>query len=207
MIRVMIVDDHDVVRAGIRQMLSASAEVAVVADVATAAEALDVCQTSAPDVALLDVNLPDRSGFDLLPDIERFCPRTRTIVVSIHTTAPYATRALRLGAWGYIGKDRAGEHLLDAIRSVVRGRKFVEPAIAAQMTDYFVSGRVLESPLSDREWEILRMIAAGKAPRQIAADLGISTRTIGAHRANILKKLGLKSNAELVQYAIENRLI
>lgn len=210
MIRVLIVDDHDIVREGLRQIVSETSDIVVGGEARTGGEALDHLYGGAQyDVIVLDLNLPDRPGLDVLAQCRAIVPRVPVLILSMHQQVSYASRALKAGASGYVSKDRAREYLVDAIRRLARGERFLTPALAEGMAFDLVEteGQVRHAALSDREFQILCLIAAGKPPRDIAADLNVSVKTVGTHRARILAKMGLKNNAALVQYAIENDLL
>lgn len=209
MIHVLIVDDHDIVREGIKQIVSETADIVVRGEARTGAEAIDQVRRGGYSVVVLDLNLPDRPGLDVLAQIRSFAPQLPVVILSMHQQASYASRLLRAGASGYVSKDSAREHLAMAIRKVARGQRFITPAMAESLAFDLMdaSGRKPHEQLSDREFEVLGMIAAGKAPRQMAAELNVSVKTIATHRARLLEKMGMKNNAELVQYAIEHGLI
>jgi DNA-binding NarL/FixJ family response regulator len=209
MIRVLITDDHAIVRDGLRQIVGETDDITVSAEASNAAETLDRLRETTVDVVVLDLNLPDRHGLDLLLQIRSAYPRLPVLILSVNREAAYAVRLLKAGAAGYIGKDGAREQLVEGIRAVVNGEKYIAPPLAASVAMHLVSdGREHgHAQLSDREFQVLLMIAAGKPPRQIAADLNVSVKTIGAHRAHILQKMGLRNNAEIVQYVMTNKLM
>lgn len=206
MIRILIVDDHDIVREGLKQIVSETDDIAVGAEARTAAEALEKVKGAKFDVIVLDLNLPDRPGLDVLGQIRSFAP---VLILSMHQQSSYASRAMRGGALGYVSKDSAREHLVSAIRKLARGERFLTAEMAESLAFEMMddSGRSEHERLSDREFQVLCLIAAGKPPRDIASDLNVSVKTIGTHRARILEKMRLKNNAEIVQYAIEHKLL
>jgi len=209
MIRVLITDDHAIVRDGLRQIVGETDDITVAAQASTAAETLDRLRENTVDVVVLDLNLPDRHGLDLLLQLRSAYPRLPVLILSVNREAAYAIRLLKAGAAGYIGKDGAREQLVEGIRAVVKGEKYIAPPLAASVAIHLVedgSGSRHEQ-LSDREFQVLLQIAAGKPPRQIAADLNVSVKTIGAHRAHILQKMGLRNNAEIVHYVVTNKLM
>ncbi len=209
MIRVLITDDHAIVRDGLRQIVGETNDITVAAEASTAAETLDRLRETSVDVVVLDLNLPDRHGLDLLLQLRGSHPRLPVLILSVNREAAYAIRLMKAGAAGYIGKDGAREQLVQGIRAVVRGEKYIAPPLATSVAMHLVSdgqGQRHEE-LSDREFQVLLMIAAGKPPRQIAADLSVSVKTIGAHRAHVLQKMGLRNNAEIVQYVLTNKLM
>mgnify|MGYP006197376653 CR=1 FL=1 len=209
MISILIVDDHDIVREGLKQIVSETSDVTVAGEARRGAEALDLVRERAWDVVVLDLNLPDRPGLDVLTQIRSIRPQTPVLILSMHQQASYASRALKAGAAGYVGKDSAREHLVTAIRKLARGEKFISPALAESLAFDLVSAgeKKRHEQLSDREFQVLCMIASGRPPREIAAELNVSVKTVGTHRARLLEKMGLKNNAEIVQYAMEHGLL
>jgi DNA-binding NarL/FixJ family response regulator len=209
MITVLIADDHDIVREGVKQIVSETNDISIGGEARTAAETLEQIRRRKWDVVILDLNLPDRPGLDVLPMIREIAPHTPVLILTMHQHASYAARALKAGATGYVSKDSAREHLIAAIRRLARGERFLSPAFAEALAFEIMDsgGRARHESLSEREFQILCMIAAGKPPRAIAAELNVSVKTVGTHRARLLQKMGLKNNAELVQYAIEHQLL
>jgi two-component system, NarL family, invasion response regulator UvrY len=209
MIRVLICDDHDIVREGVRQIVSETGDIVVGGEARTGAEAIEHVRTGRWDVVVLDLNLPDRPGLDVLAQIRAIAPALPVLILSMHQQVSYAGRAMKGGALGYVSKDRAREYLVEAIRKLARGERFLTPALAEGLAFDLMQtgGKTRHAALSDREFQILCLIAAGKPPREIAADLGVSVKTVGTHRARILEKMGLKNNAAIVQYAIEHDLL
>ena len=210
MIRVLIVDDHDIVREGIKQILSETRDITVASEAHTGAEAMSQARRGGCDVIVLDLNLPDRPGLDVLAQIRSIAPQLPILIFSMHSEASYVSRALQAGALGYVSKNSARVHLVSAIRKLAHGERFLAPefaeTIAFTMVDH-AGGKAAHSRLSDREFQVLCLIAAGKPPREIAADLNLSVKTVGTHRARLLEKMQLKNNAEIVQYAIEHHLL
>lgn len=209
MIRVLIVDDHDIVREGLKQIVAETDDVTVGGEARTGGEAVDAVRRGGFDVVVLDLNLPDRPGLDVLAQIRSIAPKLPVLILSMHQEVSYASRALRGGAAGYVGKDSAREFLPLAIRKVARGDRFISPALAESLAFDLIDpgARKRHEQLSDREFQVLCLIAAGRPPREIAAELNVSVKTVATHRARLLQKMGLRNNAEIVQYAIENRLI
>lgn len=208
MIRVLITDDHAIVRDGLRQIVGETDDIIVAAEAGTAAEALDRVRDGGIDVIVLDLNLPDRHGLDVLLQLRGSHPRIPVLILSVNRDASYAVRMLKAGAAGYIGKDSAREQLVEGIRSAARGERYIPPGLAASVAMHLVdaSGQPHER-LSDREFQVMLLIASGKPPREIAAELSVSVKTVGAHRAHILEKLGLRNNAEIVHYVLSNKLM
>jgi two-component system, NarL family, invasion response regulator UvrY len=208
-ITILIVDDHDIVREGLRQIVSETADIVVGSEARTGAEAVEQVRNGRWDAVVLDLNLPDRSGLDVLADIRAIAPTLPVLILSMHQELSYAARALKSGALGYVSKNSAREHLVNAIRRVARGERFLTPDLAEGLAfDLIRPGReATHHGLSGREFQVLCMIAAGKPPRAIALESNVSVKTIGTHRARLLLKMGLKNNAEIVQYAIANDLL
>jgi DNA-binding NarL/FixJ family response regulator len=202
MIRILLIDDHPIVRRGLRQVLLDAFRFATVGEASDAAEALARVRAASWDLALLDITLPGRSGLDLLKDIRREWPDLPVLVLSMHAAAQFERRALAAGALGYLTKDAPPSELIgaiDAIRASSRGRSAVR-GIAAD-------AEMPHDSLSDREYQVLRMLGSGWTPSQIAARLGISVKTVSTYRNRVLEKLNMRSNIELMRYAIENALI
>ena len=209
MISVLIVDDHDIVREGLKQIVSETNDISVGGEARTGTEAIEHVRRQPWDVVVLDLNLPDRPGLDVLAQIRSIRPQVPVLILSMHQQVSYASRALKAGAAGYVGKDSAREYLVAALRKLARGERFISPAIAENLAFDLVhgEGKKRHEQLSDREFQILCMIAAGRPPREIAAELNVSVKTVGTHRSRLLEKMRLKSNAEIVQYAIEHGLL
>lgn len=209
MIRVLITDDHAIVRDGLRQIVSETDDIAVVAEAENAAETVDRLRQNQVDVLVLDLNLPDRSGLDLLVQLRAAYSRIPVLVLSVNREAAYAVRLMKAGAAGYIGKDSARDQLVDAIRKVARGEKYLSPSLAEDVALHLVDGggKQGHEQLSNREFQVMVLIASGKPPREIAAALNLSVKTVGAHRARILQKMGLRNNAEIVQYVLTHKLM
>lgn len=200
MISVLLVDDHAIVRSGVRRLLTEGGEFEVVAETGDADEAVTLARRHTPDVVVLDIGLKARSGLDVLPDIRAAGPRV--VILSMQDEPAYARQAFERGAQGYVLKDAADEDLATAIHTVLADRIYVHQGIAA---------RLVLTPqtddLSDREREILRLIALGHTNQEIAKQLYLSVRTVEAHRRHILDKLRLQTRADLVRYALEHRLV
>lgn len=209
MTNVLIVDDHAIVREGLKQILADTPDMVVAGEASTGREALDHLQTGEWDVVVLDISLPDRSGLDILKQIIQRPNGPPVLILTMHAEGPYAVRILRMGAAGYLTKESAPEQLVGAIRKVAQGGRYVSPSLAEQLA--FDVSSTHQSPLhetlSDREFEVLCMLVSGKTLTQIAADLCVSIKTISTHRARILDKMHMKSNVELVRYAIRHRLV
>jgi len=209
LINVLIADDHDIVREGVKQIVADTTDIVVGGEARTGNEVIAEVRGRKWDVVILDLNLPDRAGLEVLSQLRSMAPQLPVLVFSMHRQPSYATRALKAGASGYVSKDSAREHLVAAIRKVARGERFLTPELAETMIFGVVdaTGENVHERLSDREFQVLCLIAAGKPPREIATELSLSVRTVGTHRARLLAKMGLKNNAQLVQYAIEHDLL
>ena len=209
MIRVLIADDHDIVREGVKQIVSETTDIAVGGEARTGAETIAQVRRGKWDVIILDLNLPDRAGLEVLSQIRSIAPQIPVLILTMHEQASYATRVLKAGAAGYVSKDSARAHLVTAIRKVAAGERFLTPALAESLAFGLVddSGENQHERLSDREFQVLCLIAAGKPPREIGAELNVSVKTVATHRARLLAKMGLKNNAQIVQYAIEHDLL
>lgn len=208
-VRVVIVDDHPVIRRGVRDILADNPHLEVVAEASSGVEALHTVCEMRPDLVLLDVTLPDRTGIEVLKELKELSPQTKVLVLSIHSEEQYAVRALRAGAAGYLTKESAPEDLLRAIEAVLDGEVFVTDTIARRLTRLTSRRESPEVPhelLSDREFEVLRLLGQGKGISQIAAEMGVSVKTVSTYRARILEKLGKESTAELIRYAVEHNL-
>lgn len=204
--RILVVDDHPIMRFGLAQLVRAEADMELCGEAGTAAEAMAHCEKDCPDLVMLDVALPDKNGLELIKDLRAIRRNLLIMVVSMHDEKVYAERALRAGARAYVMKEEAPGNLIRAARKVLDGGIFVSEQIAARIVESFAGTSAHSvSPierLTDRELEVFRLIGEGKASREIAAQLHISIRTIDAHRAHIKEKLALKDGTELVHYAI-----
>lgn len=207
---ILIIDDHAMFRSGLRKVLQDVPELGRIHETGEWREGLTQLEDGKIDVLLLDINLPDRSGLDLLGMIHARFPSLHIIMLSMYSEPQYALRALRNGAQGYVAKDMEVADLITAIRSVRRGRKFVTPSVAESLLGNMYSMASDASPhtrLSTREGEILRLIVGGGSLTGIAEHLSINVKTVSTYRRRILEKLGVGSNAQLVQYAVHNRLV
>ena len=208
MIRVLIADDHDIVREGVKQIVSETSDITVGGEARTGAEALDHARQGGCDVVILDLNLPDRSGLDVLAQLRALNGDVPVLILSMHGEASYAARALKAGASGYVSKSTAREHLVVAIRKLANGERFLTPELAESLAFGMMGARSSgHQSLSDREFQVLCLIASGRPPREIAAELNVSVKTVATHRARLLQKMGLRNNAELVRYAIDHQLL
>ncbi|MBX6772863.1 MAG: response regulator transcription factor [Chloroflexi bacterium] len=206
---ILIVDDHAVVRAGIRALLNDVPDFTVVGEAATAREARELTRLLRPDFVLLDITLPDGSGLDLIPALVAAVPGIRIIVLTMHEGEEYFFQALRAGAAGYVVKSGDAEHILAALRAVLEGGVYLYPTLARTLVGRHLQEQGGRAPpdLSPREQEVLRLIAEGLSNKEIAARLSISVTTAQTHRNRIMEKLGLHTAVELVRYAIRAGLI
>jgi len=209
MIRVVVVDDHAVVREGLKRIISENPGMAVTGEAGDGHEALKLIRGGACDVVLLDITMPNKSGLDVLKELHTEVPRLPVLVLSMHSEDQYAVRVLRAGAAGYLTKESAPAKLVQAIRKVVRGGKYVSPSLAEKLVSDL--GTDTERPphevLSDREYQVLCLIASGKTVSEIGAELALSVKTISTYRVRILEKLRMKNNAEITRYANKERLV
>lgn len=211
-IRLVVVDDHAIVRAGLRMVLESSTEFQVVSEGDTAAAALEAVATHRPDVLLLDINLPDRSGLGVIEQIRSLVPDTKVLVLSVHDDREFVRESVRVGAHGFLRKDTTPAELREAIKAVHRGDAFFSPPIARRLTEVLREelpkepSNLLEA-LTPRERDVLVRIARGLLNKEIAAELGISVRTVEAHRDSLMRKLQLRSVAALTRFALEANLL
>jgi two-component system invasion response regulator UvrY len=208
--RILIVDDHAIVRRGLRQLLSDEYGDVEVGEAGNAAEALEHVHHAKWDVIILDISMPGRSGLDVLKEIKKEQPAAPVLVLSMHPEDQLATRALKAGASGYMTKESATEELVGAVNKVLEGGNYVSPTLAELLARDIGrdTGDVnLHERLSDREYEVMIMIASGKSVSEIADELSLSVKTISTYRARVLEKVHLKSNAELARYAIKHGLV
>lgn len=209
MTKVLIADDHAVVRRGLAQIISETMDLKVSGEAADGNEVLDLVREEAFDVVVMDLNMPGRSGLDTLKQLQVEYPKLPVLVLSMHAEDQYAVRMLRAGAAGYLTKESAAEKLVEAIRRVASGSKYMSAAVAETLLNRLDSN--LEGPiheaLSDREFQVMRLLASGKTATEIGEMLSLSVKTISTYRARVLEKMNMKSNAELTHYAIKNNLI
>lgn len=209
MTEVLIADDHAVVRRGFAQIISETMGMEVTAEVGTGEEVLEHVREGSFDVVVLDLNMPGKGGFEILKQLAAECPEMPVLVLSIHGEDQYAVRVLRAGASGYLTKESAPDALVNAVRRVADGGKYMSPAVAEDLLDRMDSGAggPLHESLSDREFQVLRLLASGKSVSEIADTLSLSVKTVSTYRSRVLDKMDMDSNAELIRYAINNDLI
>jgi two-component system, NarL family, invasion response regulator UvrY len=208
-IRVLIADDHTLLRKGLRQLLSREFPTGVIEEAKDSAEALERITAAQWDLILLDINMPGRNGLEVLQESKRLRPATPVLVLSAYPEDQFAVRAFRAGASGYLNKQGAAEELLTAVKRVLAGGKHVSPAFAETLTDSLLEGRGIEmhDALSDRELQVLRMVAMGKSLKEIATELALSEKTVGTYRSRISQKMGLSTNVEITRYALLHQLV
>jgi two-component system response regulator NreC len=208
-IRVLVVDDHAVVRTGLRRVLDAEADIETVGEAANAERAVFEALESKPDVVLMDVVMPGKTGIEGTPALLQALPDVKVLMLSMQDDPHYVREAFEAGASGYVLKEAADTDVVDAVRAVAAGERYVHPALGARLiaAESEERKRAESDPLSDREREVLRLLALGHTNQEIAALLYISVRTAETHRAHIMQKLGLSSRAELVRYALDNGLL
>lgn len=208
-IRVLIADDHAIIRHGLKQILSDTDDLEVVAEADGGVRALQMIRSGQYDVVLMDVSMPDRNGIDTLKLVKKEFPKLPVLILSMHPEEQYAVRALRAGAAGYLSKQGAPEQLVTAIRQVASGKKYVSAAVAEELANAIGedSERPPHEKLSDREYQTLCMIASGKTLTQIAEQLNLSVKTVSVYRARLLEKMKLRNNAELTHYGLKHGLV
>ncbi len=209
-IRILIADDHAIVREGLKQILADTKDMVVAGDAENGNDAIKLARRGDCDVLLLDISMPDRSGIEVLKQVKKESPKLAVLMLSMHREDQYAIRSLKAGAAGYLNKQSAPAELVDAIRQVASGKKYISPALAQELANQ-VGDENRETPphetLSDREYQTLIMIASGKTVSDIAAELALSVKTISMYRSRLLQKMKMRHNAELTHYAIKNHLV
>jgi two-component system, NarL family, response regulator NreC len=208
-IRTLVVDDHAVVRTGLRLLLEAEEDIEVVAEAGDARQAVFEARAHKPDVILLDVVMPGRSGLEAIPDLMKESPESKILVLSMQDDAAYVREAFASGASGYVLKEAADAEVVGAVREVAEGRRYVHPVLGARLVAADAEERAKEEadPLSEREHEILRLLALGHTNQEIASSLFLSVRTVETHRAHIMQKLRISTRAELVRYALDQGML
>jgi two-component system, NarL family, invasion response regulator UvrY len=207
--RILLVDDHAVVRDGVKRMFDDQAGAVSFGEADSPNAALKLARELEWDAVVLDLSLGDRSGLEVLKDLKRMRPKLPVLILSMHSEEQYARRAFKAGASGYLTKDCSRAELTSAIQKIVQGKKYVSPALAEKFAFDLERGSdaAPHATLSDREFEVLRLIASGKTVTEIAEVLSLSDKTISTYRARILEKMDMRTNAELTHYAIQNKLV
>ncbi|WP_350283685.1 response regulator transcription factor [Nitrosomonas sp.] len=209
MIKVMITDDHAIVRQGLKQILSETGDISVTGEAENGIQAIKIIRQQAFDVMLLDISLPDRNGIEVLKQVRKECPDMAVLMLSMHNENEFAIRSLKAGAAGYLNKQSAPAQLVIAIRQVASGQKYITPALAMELANAITTGtdQPLHTSLSDREYQTLCLIAAGKGLTEISEEMCLSPKTVSVYRARLLEKLKLTNNSELIRYAIMHHLV
>jgi two-component system invasion response regulator UvrY len=208
-ISILIVDDHPVVRRGLRAIITDEYSEAIFGEAGDSSAAEQALRERKWDVVLLDINIPGRGGLDVLDEICRSCPQTKVLVVSVYPEEEFAVRAFKQGAAGYLNKSQAADELAEAVKTILSGKKYVTASLAQRLADTVSGGAGYRAPhetLSGRELQVLRLITNGKTVKQIAAELTLSEKTIGTYRSRIAEKTGLSNNVELTRYAFQHGL-
>ena len=208
-IRILIVDDHAIVREGLRRILGATPDLIVAGEAEDGLAALSQLEECKPDVVLVDISMPGMNGIELIGRIHQVNPKIAILVLSMHKEEQFAVRALKAGAAGYLTKDCAPEQLGQAIHKVVSGGRFITPEVAEALANVIVPS-LAETPhkkLSNREFQVFRMLASGKSINDIAQELSLSSNTVSTHKSRLMNKLGVENNAGLVHYAIKHQII
>ncbi|MCG3114144.1 MAG: response regulator transcription factor [Candidatus Manganitrophus sp. SA1] len=209
MIKILIADDHAIVRRGLKQILTETSDMVVAGEAHNGQELLEKMRSDQWDVIVLDISMPGRGGLDILKQLKSERPKLPVLMLTIHPEDQYAVRVLRAGASGYLTKESAPDHLVEAIRKVARGGKYISPHLAERLAFNLesISERPLHEALSDREFQVLRLIASGKTVKEIGEELSLSVKTISTYRTRILEKMKMKNNAEMTHYAIQQKLV
>jgi two-component system invasion response regulator UvrY len=209
MIRIIIADDHPIVRAGMKQIISEASDMKVADEAGDGRQLLHKIRTEKFDVVILDITMPHIDGLDVLKQLKIEKPKMPVIILSIHPESQYALRVLKAGASGYVTKTSAPDELINAIRKVNRGGKYISASVAEKLA-FQLEADFEEMPheaLSDREYQVLCMLASGKTVTEIADELALSVKTVSTYRSRILEKMSMKNNAELIHYAVQNKLV
>jgi len=209
MIQVLIADDHSLIREGFKKIIARESDITVVGEAANSAEVMNFLEKQSCDIVVLDITMPGKNGLDILSDIRLRYPDLNVLILSMHAEEHYALRALKNGARGYLTKESAPDELIKAIRKIHDGRMYISQEVAEQLA-YNIGGKSEKMPhddLSDREFQVLQLLAKGKTISEIGEMLAISASTVSTYRQRILEKLNLKNTSELILYAVRNRLI
>lgn len=208
MIRVLVADDQPVVRTGLKEILARQQDIRVLGEADTSAEVCRLVAQKPWDVVVLDLSLTEGRGLEVLKEIKRERPKLAILILTVHPEEQFAVRALRAGASGYITKKAAPEELVSAIRRLAQGRRYVSPAVAEELVRALGndSDEAPHQRLSDREYQVLRLLGSGKSVSKIAQELGLSVKTVSTYRTRILEKMGMESNAQLVHYVLQRHL-
>ncbi len=210
MLRILIADDHALIRRGLKQILLEEYPSAIIEEVNDAEGVMKKIISNEWNIIICDISMPGRSGLDVVQEVKQNFPKLPVLILSIHPEEQYAIRVLKAGAAGYLRKDAATEELVQAVQRILQGRKYISPFLAERFAEDLGnknSAKALNEFLSDREFEIFKLIASGKAISEIAEKFSLSSTTVSTYRSRILIKMNLKTNAELIRYALENKFI
>jgi two-component system invasion response regulator UvrY len=209
MIRTLIVDDHSMVRSGLVKILKEENDIEVLAEADGYFQLIECLKKVFPDIIVMDISMPGKNGLEIVKELKQAHPEIKTLILSMHPEERFSVRAIKAGALGYVSKESAVDELVKAIRQVYHGGKYITPAVAEQLANAFEleSNKLAHERLSDREFQILSMIASGKKVKEIAVELSISPATVATYRARVLEKMQLKSSVEITTYALRNNLI
>lgn len=209
MIKVLVVDDHAIIRKGLKQILDDTEDMRVTGEADCGMQAIKMAQPEDFDLVLLDISLPDKHGVEVLKQLKQNHPQLSVLMLSMHAEDQYAVRAMKAGAAGYLNKQSVPSQLVDAIRQVARGKKYISNELAQQLAEGLTEGfhELLHQTLSNREYQTLCLLASGKKLSEMAEIMSLSTKTVSVYRARLLDKMKLKTNAEAIQYAISNHLL
>src|SRR3990172_515541 len=207
--KIIIADDHELIREGLKKVLVKNSEIEVIAEAASSEELLDMLSKKVVDIVVLDISMPGKSGLDTLRDIKNYYPKVKTLILSMHPEERFAIRALKSGASGYLSKQSAAKELENALLKIMHGGKYISNAVAEQLALEIEtpSDKALHEKLSNREFEIMIKISLGKSVSDIADELSLSVNTITSYRTRLLQKMNMKSNAELIRYSLKNQLV
>lgn len=209
MIRILVADDHTLIREGFKKILKEESDLSVVREARNAREVLETARHEKLDIILLDLAFPDRSGLDVLKDLKQLHPKLPVLILSMHPEERFAIRAIKAGAAGYITKESAADELVKAIRKILGGGTYISATLAEQLAEQLrdPGDSLPHTTLSDREFEVLCLLASGKTVGEIAEKLSLSVKTISTYRARILDKMNMRTNAEMIHYALQHRLV
>jgi two-component system invasion response regulator UvrY len=209
MTKLCIADDHVLIREGLKKILKEAPDMNVICEAGDGRELMECLKAQSIDIVILDISLPGKSGLELLKDIKQDYPQIPVLILSMHPEDRFAVRALKAGAAGYVTKEGAAQELIQALRKVIQGRKYVSPTLAEKLATELdiASDRPPHESLSDREYQVLCLIASGKTVKEISGELFLSVSTVNTYRTRILEKMNMKTDAELIRYAIQNHLV
>ena len=209
MTRILVADDHAIVRQGLKQIVADTPDLVVTGEASRGREVLERVSKDDYDVVLLDITMPDKTGLEVLEELKRLRPKLPVLILSMHPEEQYAIRALRAGASGYVTKEGVPDELITAIRKVSLGGKYISPSLAEKLAVFLEGGakKPLHQALSDREYQVMCMIASGKTVKEISEELFLSVKTVSTYRSRILQKMKMKNNAQLTHYCAQNRLV